>query len=626
VGNARLRLASLWIAHVARVMADNCLRIYVALEFARLGEAQKQSAWHLVTLLLLLPAVFLAPLNGAICNSLPKTRVLTASALLPLAALLVPAFLRGPLAPSYLLLCWVLVALTSAVNGPVRYAFLPAAAQDTRWPLTRINGIFETGSAASIIAGLVVGASGQPVIEGISTLQLVNVLLGVSLAATVFVWFAGDVRRPESPLQAVAGFFADCRRIWHVKITRGCLLGLASLRGLMTGLMGALLAESAGDEGFMRRLLGIGVWVLGGVGAGSLLAGLQRHPRRVLGLVPWGATGLTVGLAALAADWVPGETLCALLGVMVGLVNVPLAATYQGNLPADARGNGMAVRNFADYLVTALVAGLLFALGRWLGWSASAQLWLLAGLAGVLAALSWRLLLGPVFEQLMEIIIWPIYRIKGYGPGLNTMPAQGALLVVANHTAWMDPVWTAKVLPRRLIGMLTSVFFDIPALRWVLTHLAETIRVQQTRFRREVPELQKAIDVLDRGDCVLIFPEGALRKKEEGLLKQFGQGVWHILIERPHVPVVICWIEGGWGSYFSYFQGPPTKNKRFDFWRRIRVAVSDPQVLPPEVLADQRTTRQYLMQRCLEARRYLGLDVPALDNTKGEEEPAQKTV
>ncbi len=266
----------------------------------------------------------------------------------------------------------------------------------------------------------------------------------------------------------------------------------------------------------------------------------------------------------------------------------------------------MAVRNFADYLVTALAAGLFFALGRWGGWSASAQLWLIAGLAGLLTVTSWRYLLGPVFEQILEIIIWPIYRIKGFGPGLTSIPAQGPLLLVANHTAWMDPVWTGKVVPRRLVGMLTSVFFDLPVLRWVLTHLAETIRVEFTSFRREVPELKKAIAVLDRGDCVLIFPEGALRKKEENLLKQFGQGVWHILNERPHVPVVAVWIEGGWGSYFSYFKGPPTKNKRFDFWRPIRVAVDDPILVPPEVLADHRSTRQYLMQRCLEARRHSG--------------------
>src|SRR5439155_8498758 len=121
-------------------------------------------------------------------------------------------------------------------------------------------------------------------------------------------------------------------------------------------------------------------------------------PRRVLGLVPLGATGLTIGLGIAAIGEVPGEGLCLVLGIMVGLINVPLAATYQGALPADARGNGMAVRNFADYLLTALMAGALFALGRCAGWPAAWQLWLIAAVAVVLTLLAWRWLLGPVFE------------------------------------------------------------------------------------------------------------------------------------------------------------------------------------------------------------------------------------
>lgn len=612
---ARLRLLSLWVAHVARVMADNCLRIYVALEFARLGEAERVSAWHLVTLIMMVPAVLLAPVNGAICNSLAKRAVLAVSGLVALGGV-VAAWLGD----FDLLACWGLVALTSALHLPARTALLPAAARDACWPLTRINGVFELGTALAIVGGLLVGASGWAETTLVPPLEAVTLLLGLSAIASLPVYFASDVSRPESPRQALTGFFADCRRIWHVPQARGCLIGLSALRGLMTGLMGALLAIGLADEGFLRRLLDIGVWLLGGAAAGSLLAGLQRHPRRVLGLAPWGATGLTIGLVIAALGDTPGHVLCTILGMMYGLVNVPLAATYQRDLPPDARGNGMAIRNFADYVLTAVLAGGLFALGRWAGWSPRGQLGLLAGVAGLLALASWCWLIGPVFEQFLEFLIWPIYRIKGYGPGLESMPTHGPVLVVANHTAWMDPVWAAKALPRRLIGMLTSVFFDIPTLRWVFTHVAETIRVQLAGFRREVPELKEAIAVLDRGDCVLIFPEGALRKKEEQLLKQFGQGVWHILNERPQTPVVVCWMEGGWGSYFSYFQGPPTKNKRFDLWRRIRVGVSDPIVMPPEVLADHRATRSYLMQACLEARRHLGLEVPSMDKNKMEGE------
>ncbi len=194
------------------------------------GKPSSKAAFHLVTLLLMVPAVLFAPLNGALCNSLPKTRVLLASTIVPLAILTATTFLSmpGP-EPTSLIVCWALVAMSSAVNGPVRYAFLPAAAHDTHWPLTRMNGVFEMGSAAAIIGGLILGASRETPWD-LSTLALVDILLAVSLVPAFVVRFPSDVRRPEAPLQAVAGFFSDCKRIWNVKATRGCLLGLASLR------------------------------------------------------------------------------------------------------------------------------------------------------------------------------------------------------------------------------------------------------------------------------------------------------------------------------------------------------------------------------------------------------------
>jgi len=155
--------------------------------------------------------------------------------------------------------------------------------------------------------------------------------------------------------------------------------------------------------------------------------------------------------------------------------------------------------------------------------------------------------------------------------------------------------------------MMTSVFYDLPGLRWLMRHVVEAIRVQHSRYRREAPELQEAVAALDAGQCVIIFPEGSLRRDEARPLRQFGQGVWHILHQRPRTPVVVCWIEGGWGSYCSYYHGPPTKNKRLDWFRRIEVVVAEPQVLAPEILQDQRATRAFLMQQCLRTRQHLGL-------------------
>src|SRR5205823_5497021 len=149
-------------------------------------------------------------------------------------------------------------------------------------------------------------------------------------------------------------------------------------------------------------------------------------------------------------------------------------------------------------------------------------------------------------------------------------------------------------------------------LRWLMVHVVHASRVEASEFRREAPELRQAVAALDRGECVVVFPEGRMRRRDDQLLHRFGQGIWLILRERPNTPVVPCWIEGGWGSYFSYRGGPPTRNKRFDRWRRIDVAVSEPRVLEPAVLEDHRATRVHLMQACLGARQHLGLEAPPI--------------
>jgi 1-acyl-sn-glycerol-3-phosphate acyltransferase len=175
-------------------------------------------------------------------------------------------------------------------------------------------------------------------------------------------------------------------------------------------------------------------------------------------------------------------------------------------------------------------------------------------------------------------------------------------------------------MPRKITPMMTSIYYDKPLVRWLMRWVVGAIRVQHSRFRRSAPELAEAGRVLRRGGCVLVFPEGMLRRREDRLMRMFGQGVWHILREAPQTSVLVCWIEGGWGSFTSYQGGPPFTNKRLDRGRPIDVVVAEPEVLPAEVLADQRVTRVYLMKACLECRRHLGLEVPSADEALAGDE------
>jgi 1-acyl-sn-glycerol-3-phosphate acyltransferase len=622
-----LRLVSLWLSQVARILADNCLRAFVVLMAAEAGAGAREASWHLVAGLFVLPAVFLAPFNGATANSLPKQRVLVGAAGFCLIAVLAFATLD-----SGWLACVALVATGQALYSPARYALLPAAARDSGIPLSRVNGWIEMGAVGAIVLGLMLGGalydlppSGvmqrPPVVLAVAAL---NVL---ALVTAMPVRFRSDLWRPDLMWPALVGFFHDGRRVLERRAARWPLLGLAGLRALVAGLVGAIVAGSLSRPGLAGQpmpiweLVGNGFWVMAGVAAGSLAAGIQRHPRRVLGLVPVSVTVLAFAVVWAAAGGPPGWGSCLVAGAMGGVVNVALLTTYQEAVPADARGNGMAVLNAAGYIGMAAMAVLLAGLAYYGVLTPAGQVWLLAVLTSIGAVAAWRVLFRETLEQALEIVLWPVYRIRGRGPGIEACPRSGPLIVVANHSSYFDPLWLAKVLPRRLIAMMTSEFYDRPFLHFLVARVAHAIRVQSSGFRREAPELKEAVAALDRGECLVIFPEGRLRRRADLPLRPFGQGVWHILRERPATPVLVCWIEGGWGSYMSYAGGPPLANKRPDWWRRIDIAATEPRMIEPSVLADQRRTRSYLWKACREARTCLGLE-PAGPAQSATEEPA----
>ena len=241
---ARWKLVSLWLSQTARVTADNALRLFVYLRYAELGDAQHDSGWYLVTALFIWPSILLAPVNGALCNTLPKPAILKMTAFYGVVVTATLFFVND-----YWMIFWTLVTLGSTVYGPARYAILPAASIDTRWPLTRINGFFEMAIAGSIIGGMGM----IPLLSerlgreqaSVEVIIIVVLLNGVALVCALPVWFPSDVRRDDSAWQAIRGFMIDLRSVVRAHEAAVCLLGLSGLRGLIIGMTAVFLAASS---------------------------------------------------------------------------------------------------------------------------------------------------------------------------------------------------------------------------------------------------------------------------------------------------------------------------------------------------------------------------------------------
>ena len=406
----RVRLASLWLSQSARVLSDWCFALFLIQEIAALGDRERNSAAHLVTAVFIAPFILLAPANGALSNAFRKRRVLIGSATLCVVAttlLGVSSDIRWGLA------FLNLGAIGMAVYSPTRYALLPAAAEDARLPLPRVLGWIEMGGAVGIVGGAMLGIAlwrapwfGDPFPAPVAVALLAS-LIGFITALPVR--FVADVWRPEPPLEALAGFFRDAGRVFRRPEARGSLLGLALFLGLVTAGSGALVSSTFDPHflaGKTALLLAMGMTAVGAA-VGSALAGLQGNVRRCLGLVPFAASGLLVALGWAMIDlaWATSDSKptwpCLLLGLMTGLANVPLRSFYQAAVPADARGNGMAVMNTTIFLGNTLLAGGMFLLtysGKLK--SAKEQLLLLATLTAAGTLIAWWVL-RPMVRELL---------------------------------------------------------------------------------------------------------------------------------------------------------------------------------------------------------------------------------
>jgi 1-acyl-sn-glycerol-3-phosphate acyltransferase len=515
-----------------------------------------------------------------------------------------------------------LAAAFSAALGIAAWTFLysqlPGLARIAKfWPV-RVVGLAGAVGVAGFVLGFAARSS-PPLCDWLSGADLDRATIRLRGAFGIIGFFLLALSpRGES---AAAPFFLTNRNHASDGIARKSLIAAAG-HALFVALacdVAIRFPMHADSAGAFPRVLGLGAIAYI---AGIVLAVWQRYPQRAVGLLPVGGVLATIGMVAAwispSAEWP-----VLLLGLALGLGHTPPRNDLLANIPPGQQIPGL--------LLMALAQGFGVAIGVELmsffpGDAARPIRLVLAILLTSAAAFGY---LRELIESIVEVILAVTNPIRAYGPGLKGMPTRGPILVMANHGAWFDPLWLAKVIPFRMRPMMTSRFYDKPFISWLMRVPFRAIRVPDSGFRRETPELQEVVAALDRGENVLIFPEGWLRRREDRSLRRFGQGVYQILRELPRTPVVVCWIEGNWGSYTSFWNGPPTVNKKPDLFRRIRIGVSEPEVLSIEMLHDQLATRRYLMQKCLHARTFIGLpELPAppfAAEDDADEQPPQKS-
>lgn len=563
----------------------------------------------------LLPGLFILPFflfsatSGQIADKFEKSAVARAVKVFEICIMLLAAwgFLVNLLWP--LVTALFLMGVHSTLFGPVKYAYLPQ--QLKKDELVGGNGMIEMGTFVAILLGEVLGAWLATAPQG----SVMTSMIIVGLAVLGYWMSRGIPLSPAADPQLKINWNPFTETWRNIAFVRGNRVVWLSILGISWfWFYGAtVLAQFpnyakevlGGDESVFILLLTVFSF---GIGSGSLLCERLSGNKVEIGLVPFGAIGLTLfGVDLYFASNAVTATMpmtmtaiplgyrefigvvahwrvladIALIGLFGGFYIVPMYALIQTRSEKSHLSRVIAANNIINALfmvISAIVSMVLFKLGL-----SIPQLFLATALFTAVVAIY---IYSLVPEFLMRFIIWLLihggYRLKK--EGIENIPEEGPALIVCNHVSFVDALVIAAACPRPIRFIMDHRIFKIPILNFVFRE-GRAIPIAPAKedpqmLERAYEEVAKA---LAEGDLVGIFPEGGIT--QTGEIMPFKSGVTRIL-ERSPVPVIPMALRGLWRSFFSRKDGSAmTHLERFKPFRGIGLRVG--KVMPAESVSPE---------------------------------------
>lgn len=120
------------------------------------------------------------------------------------------------------------------------------------------------------------------------------------------------------------------------------------------------------------------------------------------------------------------------------------------------------------------------------------------------------------------------------------VPADGALLIAANHQSFFDPPLVGSFIHQRQVAFIARAgLFKFKPFGWFISAL-NSIPIREDGAG-DMGAIKTALSVLAAGHALVIFPEGS--RTPDGAIREFKRGA-ALLIKRAKCPVVPAAVEG----------------------------------------------------------------------------------
>ena len=155
--------------------------------------------------------------------------------------------------------------------------------------------------------------------------------------------------------------------------------------------------------------------------------------------------------------------------------------------------------------------------------------------------------MDPMLYEALHRVVPPLARAvwRPEVVGLDNVPRTGAVILASNHLSFVDSVVIPVIVPRKVVFLAKSDYFDGPGVKGALSRVwfesLGMLPVDRDDTRAALDSLDTALEVLGRGEAFGIYPEGT--RSRDGRLYRGRTGVAHLALTAG-VPVVPVGLRG----------------------------------------------------------------------------------
>ena len=142
------------------------------------------------------------------------------------------------------------------------------------------------------------------------------------------------------------------------------------------------------------------------------------------------------------------------------------------------------------------------------------------------------------FYRFAKIVAGPLYRImfRFRVTGKENIPAEGGVILCANHTSMQDTVVLGVACPRQLHFLAKHELWNIKYLRWLFDALGG---IPVNRENPSMESFKRTVAILKDGRAIAIFLQGGRRQELDQADAKAGVALFAVKGRVPVVPVHI---------------------------------------------------------------------------------------